>query len=467
MDPNFSNEFIGRFAYYAIYNNLVKYAPDFSLTPELAKSWDVSPDGKAITFHLEEGVKFQDGTDFGAEAVKWNFEYLTDPKTESKLRSTLANDVTSVEVVDKNTVIYHLNNPFRPLLSFLGERSGFMLSPAAVQKWGGGRDGDYAKNPSGTGAFKLSAWVPELKFVLERNDNYWEGGKPYLDRISFLPASDNSVRLAMIRTGEADIMDGVRSQDRPILERNPDVKVVEHEGGRYRGLRLSVDTEPWSNMALRHAIGFAIDRQALVDSYYAGAGRPAFSPEGAGWAYNPDIKILYYDPQKAREKLIEAGYPNGITFNYWCSSTASSIQLCETIQAMLAEVDINVDIVLVPASDYFRKQVARETHFNNTSFAPRADPHGRLHRVYYSTGASNVTGYNNPELDRLLDEAATIYDVAKAKELYDQIQRIIVEDATKVYTIHANEYAALSSKVQNFAWIPDLILRFRDLWLEQ
>ncbi len=469
MDPNQSNEFIGRYIYYMIYNSLVKYAPDFSLEPELSKSWDISADGKKVTFRLQQGVKFDDGSEFDANTVLWNFHYLADQKNQSKIRTTLSNDVASVEVVDKYTVVYNLKNPLRSLLSFLGERSGFMLNPKAVEQWGGGPTGQYGRHPSGTGAFVMSEWTIGSRFVVTKNSKYWETGKPYLDKVTMLNVPDYTVNLAMLRTGEADIMDGMRNEDRKLVVGNPDVKVIEHKSGRYYGIRISVDRVPWDNKTLRAAIAYAIDRQTVIDAVWGGAGRIAYTPEAANWAEISD-KIYAFDPAMARQKLKEAGYPNGITFNYWCTTETLdyvSAPLCESIQAMLSNVGIKTNIVVVPASDYFNKQVNRETHFNHTSFAPRADPDGRLWRVFHTGGASNVNGYSNPEVDKLLDEAAKLYDITKAKEIYTKAQRIIAEDAGTVFLRYSNEYAVLRSNVQDFVYIPDLILRFRELWFKQ
>ncbi len=205
LDPHFSAQFSERYALYLIYNNLVGYDVDFNIIPELAESWDFSEDGTVITFNLHEGVVFHDGTPCDAEAIKWNIERVLDPEVNSPLSSQLSEAIASVDALDAVTVQVNLSKPWRPILATLGERPGFIVSPTAAQELGD----QFALNPVGSGPFKFVEWAPDGFIALERFEDYWEDGKPYLDRIEIRHVPETQVQLTQIRTGEAHIIDGV------------------------------------------------------------------------------------------------------------------------------------------------------------------------------------------------------------------------------------------------------------------
>ncbi len=196
LDPHFSVQWSERYVLYTIYNTLVGLDKGFNIVPELAESWTVSDEGKTITFKLRRGVKFHDGTDFNADAVKWNIDRILSADARTPLRSLIGPYIDAVVVVDPFTVRFNLKAPFRPLLATLAERPGFMASPAAVRRYGQ----DFGRNPVGTGPFRFVEWIPDQRIVVQRNDRYWEPGKPYLNRIEFVHVPEKQVQLTALRT---------------------------------------------------------------------------------------------------------------------------------------------------------------------------------------------------------------------------------------------------------------------------
>src|SRR5262245_9194039 len=209
LDPTFSVQFTERQVLYTIFNTLVRYGPDFSIKPELAESWKIEDDGKRIIFKLRPGVKFHDGTDFNTEAVKWNIDRRLDKEVASPQRPQLAPIIDSVTVVDPLTVAFNLKQRSPGLLSLLGERPGFMISPAAGAKYGK----DLGNHPVGTGPFVFKEWVKGSHIIVERNPSYWEAGKPYLDRIAFKDIAGSVVGAQRLITGELDYVGDMSPQE--------------------------------------------------------------------------------------------------------------------------------------------------------------------------------------------------------------------------------------------------------------
>jgi peptide/nickel transport system substrate-binding protein len=465
LDPHHSGQFAERYVLYLAFNTLVGLDRSFNVVPELARSWQVSPDGKRITFELQRGVKFHDGTDFNADAVKWNLEHILDPQTKATPRSLIEPAVAGVTVVDPYTVALELKKPFPPLLASLAERPGFMLSPAAVKRLGP----DFGRRPVGTGPFRVVEWTADSHVTLERFADYWEKGKPYVDRIAVRVVPDPTVRLTMVRTGEVDIATDVESKDIPALAADAAVRVSEMKPpARWTALQWQVDKPPFNNKALRQAIALAIDRHELKEVLLRGMGEAARGPVLPGvWWFDPGFKGIQYDLDAARKKLAEAGYPGGFRTRFVVENTPQWIRQAELLQAHLQRINVTLELEPVSPADAYQKIFERKTNFTHTNWTQRADPNGLLYFIFHSKGQANTTGYSNPRVDELIERAATIYEPERRRPLYHEAERMIVDDVPYVFLNYTPEFAVMSRKVQNWGWVPDLIPRFRELWLEK
>ncbi len=465
LDPHFSVQFSERYVLYLVFNTLVGLDKSFNVVPELARSWQISPDGKQVTFHLQRGVKFHDGTDFTAEVVKWNIERILDPQTKSPQRSQLEAAVAAVNVVDPSTVTFELKKPFPALLAALAERPGFIVSPDAVKQAGP----NFARRPVGTGPFRFVEWVQDSRVTLERFADYWDKGKPYLDGVVFRVVPDPTVRLTMVRTGEVNIATDVDAKDVPALQADPNLKVSEMQpAARWTALQWQVDKPPFNNKTLRQAIALATDRNELKNVLLRGFGESARGPVIPGfWWFDPNLKGFGHDLEQAKKKLAEAGYPNGFRHKFVVENTPQWIRQAELLQAQLQKINVTMDFELVNTADAYAQIVQRKTNWTHTRWTQRADPNGLLYILFHSKGFANSTGYSNPRVDELLDRAAAIYDPEQRKPLYYEAQRLIVDDVPYVFLNYTAEFAVMSRKVQNWGWVPDLIPRFRELWLEK
>jgi len=460
LDPHFSGTLSERYMLYLIYNTLVSYDKDFNIVPELASSWDIGSDGKAITFHLRPNVKFHDGTDCDATAVKWNFDRILDPKVNAPVRTQLQPPLTSIDVVDKTTVRLNLDQPWRPLIAALGDRPGFIVSPTAVQKYGQ----DYGRNPVGTGPFKITEWVADNHITVQRFDGYWDQGKPYLDTIEMRHVPDSQVQLTMIRTGEAQLIDSIDSSVLPTIRNAQGVTIEELKSARFWATQCLDNKPPFNNADLRKAFAYAMNRDELRQVIFGDTGRVATHPLGGGWAYDPSLDTQGYtfDLSKAKDYLAKAG-ATGQTFRFTATNDRREQTIAQVLQAQYQKLGITVQIETVNGTDAFTLRKEGKTNWTDINWAPRADPDGLLRILWQSKGFQNTTGFNNPEVDQLLDKAAAIYDTKQAAEIYHQIEKIIVEDATYIFYQWPSEFAAHRTEVKNFVYYPDLILRLRDL----
>ncbi len=474
LDPAFTSQPFTQPVLYNLYEGLFETDSAAKVLPLLGQSWEISADGKTITVRLQNGVKFHDGSPFDAHAFKWNLDRMMDLDQSSPRRAELLPYLEAVEAVNADTVKIRLHNPSRPFVPLLAsERLGMVASPAAVEKYGGGREGNYGRNPVGTGPFRFDKWIPGESVSLTRNKEYWQKGKPYLDGILIQSVLEPSVKIAMLRTGETDYIapTDVSGYDLPILQRNPDIKVTPFEGSSILFLTLNTKIPPFDNKALRQAISYAMDRDIIVKNVLGGLGTTGYTLLSGGWAYNPDLKPIVFDLAKAKQKLSEAGYPQGVTVPIGCPATNNLYsQTCEVAQALAGDAGIKLDIKLVNYQIYFSMQQGyiASPGFGAVSWGIRADPHVLHSFVAHSKGFYNLGIYVNPEVDRLIEEAATTYDIAKAKPIYDRIQTVVAEEAALIFLARTSYNFTMTKRLQGFTpLIPVTKPYFGNAWLEK
>jgi len=297
MDPHYSGSKVDRQVYFNIYNALVGLGPNLDIVPELAESWE-TPDPTTYIFKLRKGVKFHDGTDFDAKAVKVNFDRMMNPDNKS-LRIGEVRSIDSVEVVDAATVKLRLKQPDSALLATLTDRAGMMISPAAIQKFGK----DLARNPVGTGPFTYVRWQKDDHILLKRNDTYWERGKPYLDQVRYRVVLDDSVKVSALKAGELDLIDYVQPKDVAGLKSDASLNVVDVPSLAVWWFWLNSTKPPFDNKALREAFAYAIDIETIVKRLYLGVGcrptGPSRPPAGPTTAAFPSGRETWPRPRRS------------------------------------------------------------------------------------------------------------------------------------------------------------------------
>ncbi|THF74157.1 ABC transporter substrate-binding protein [Cohnella fermenti] len=465
-----------RFVGYQLYDALVNWDlsdPDqpAALKPGLAESWETSEaDPTLWTFHLRQNATFHDGTPFNADAVifgldrimKTDFEYY-DAQIAGNSGSGLRY-VDSYEKVDDFTVTVKTKGVYSFLLYDL---TGILFgSPDAIKTSGK----DYANHPVGTGPFKFVSMKLGQELVMAKNESYW-GGAPKLDQVILRPISDSSARLAALQAGEIDWAEVPPTESIPQLK-NAGFQIMTNPYPHVWPYVLNVQDGPWKDVKVRQAANYAIDREGMSAALLNGAATPATQPMYSGheW-YSEDGEPYTYDPEKAKQLLAEAGYPNGFSTTFIVPTSGSGnmwpIQMNEYVQKNLKAVGIDVKIESIEWQSLLSSYVQgfpkdKEVGAYNISL-PTISP--SFYSTFFATSAIfpngiNIGGYSNAELDDLIGKAMAEFDVVKQSEYLKQASAILADDAPWIYVVHDLNLRALSPKVKGFvqpqSWFADL-----------
>lgn len=416
-----------------MYNPLVAidhFLPNPALS--LAQKWEVV-DPTTINFTLRQGVKFHDGTDFDAEAVKFNFTRILDPATKGAARATLI-DIDHVEAVDKYTAKFVLKAPNATLFTALGTVYGAgMASPTAVTKSGK----EFTSHPVGTGPFVLDQWVPGSHVTVKRNPNYWEkdaSGKalPYLDEVTIQAIQDDTVRYANLQTGDVH-MTGINQKDWGAADKNSDIAMVKGLPGIPVNsvLAFNLDKAPLDNVNLRKAMAYALDPSVAAKNVYFGYAdvMQGGMRQPDSWSFAPTPNRPLYDVAKAKEFLKAGGQPDGFPVNVMTYTSPQINQQTEVYQEQWSKVGIKAQIttqdVTTSTDSFFVKGLfpAFSTSWSGTSFEPN-DPASRV----YSKDATYNPMHRpiTPELEDLIVKGKQTYDLEERKKIYQRIDEIVL-----------------------------------------
>ncbi len=328
---------------------LIKGKADATLSPGLATSWDVAsdPTNPSVTLHLAKGVKFQDGSDFNAAAVKWNMDKSMSPGSTTIGSTT---NWKSVEVVDDNTVRFNLKTFQNTAVNTFATSTGYIMSPTAYQKNGA----DWINyNMVGTGPFIQTDFQRDVHLNLKKNPNYREQGKPYLDGISYIFVPDALTSEALFKSGGADILqspsDLITSKFRALGNTIIASKVM---GATSLWPDSANPDSPFSNPKVRQAAEYAIDKESLAKTFGYGNWVTAYQSNApVSPAYDPNLVPRKYDVAKAKQLLSEAGYPNGFKTTLYLSAVAPALQdAAVAILAMWKAVGITADLQIPQAA---------------------------------------------------------------------------------------------------------------------
>ncbi len=473
MDPYDANDTLSQAVAKSFYQGLMGFDKNMKMVPVLAESFTASKDGLTYIFKLKKGIKFQDGTDFNAEAVKANFDRVTNPDNKLK-RYTLYKNIAKTEAVDASTVKFTLAEPFSAFVNTLAHPSAVIISPTALQKYGK----NIAQNPVGTGPFKFVEWKQTDYMKVEKFDGYWRKGYPKVDTITWRPVVDNNSRSAIMQTGEANFTYPLPYEQAEALKTKPNLEVTAAPSIVHRYISLNVQQKPFDNPKVREALNYAINKEALVKVVFGGYAIPAEGVLPKAVEYSTKLGPWPYNPVKARELLKEAGYPNGFETTLWSAYNYTTAQkLIQFVQQQLSVVGVKATVLALEAG----QRVERVESWQDPATAPV--------RMYYvgwssSTGEAdwamrpllggeshppksfNTAYYKNAEVDADIKNALNTVDVAQKTKLYADAQQRIWKDAPWIFLATEQLLSARSKNLNGFYVMPDASFNFDEVELK-
>jgi peptide/nickel transport system substrate-binding protein len=407
--------------------------------PSLALSWTHSDDFKTWTYKLRPGVTFQDGTPFNAEAVVFNVQRQLDPNNHCRCAAYIG-FIDHVEATDPLTVVYHLKfpQPNLPALSAPATANNSIQSPKAIQTMGAA----YNRHPVGTGPFRLKSWQSGDRIVLERNPDYWDKGRPYLDEVVVRPMPDNTARFASLEAGETDIIWTDRAEDILKAKQNPALAVHEYAGSGAQVYAFNTKVAPFDDVRVRQALRMALDLKTYAQAEWDGLWQPAKDPYGPGsFVQCKDPGTLPYDPDKAKALLQQYGKP--VDFKMVVTATPRGREIGQIFQEMWHKVGANATIDQIDQTALVTKAFRRDFQLTPWRIIDLADPDIQMYANFHTGSPVNLANYSNPEVDKLLDDARSSGDQEKRVEDYCKIARILNTEVPWFWTVD-NHYFSIA-----------------------
>ncbi len=426
-----------------IFNGLVKYDPYLNLVGDLAERFEVSPDGRTITFYLRKGVRWHDGVEFTAEDVMFGFKLITDPKTPTAYAGDFL-EVERAEVVDRYTFRVHYKKPFAPALSSWGN---LVVLPKHLLAGKDITKTDFGRQPVGTGPFRFKEWRSQEKIVLEANPDYF-AGRPYLNWIIFRVIPDPATMFMELKAGGIDWMGLTPLQyarQTDSLEFRSRFRKYKYLAFSYTYLGYNLKHPFFQDKRVRQALSYAINKREIVDGVLFGLGVPATGPyKPDTWFYNPNVRRYPYNPEKARELLAQAGWrdtdgdglldKDGRPFEFTIltnQGNLSRLLTAQIIQRRLSEIGIRVHIRTVEWTAFIHEFIDKR-RFEAVILGWTTGPEPDLYDIWHSSKIEppglNFISYANPEVDRLLEKGRRIFDRKERKKIYDRFQEILAEE---------------------------------------
>ncbi|MBR0668162.1 glutathione ABC transporter substrate-binding protein [Roseomonas hellenica] len=455
LDPAISRTRSAEILMTLMFQRLVRWK-DTSLSGiegDLAASWSTSADGLRWTFRLKPGVRFHDGSAVDAEAVKFNFDRLRDPRLGSPNRS-LFTVITDIQVADAETITLTSGAPVAGMLEILCESSASISSPAAVQRFGR----NYGRNPVGSGPYKFEEWTPGERSVLA-------GASPSarFRRIIYRPVPEAEARVIELESGNADIATSIPPEATARVRANPRLKLVVIPSSFQVFFELNHKRPPFDNPRLCRAINHAIDQQAIVDRILGGFGSVPDAPVAPGVQSYQAQAPYRFDPDFAKREFA-AAFPGGFneTLVMWtCSGRyLKDQQVAEAVQGYLNAIGLKTEFRVWEWASYQQTLYRRQqggTGFGSSAAhmwvlgtsIPTAD--WRLSRRLVTGQSANLGGYSNPRIDALLNGARTELDPDRRMEAYHEANRILwAEEPPNLFLYNQKQIIATQRGIDNF-----------------
>ena len=467
LDPSLARTYVGRIVFSSICDKLFDIDEKLAIVPQLALSHETSADGKTVTIKLRPNVKFHDGEPFDAEAAKYSLErHLT---MKGSFRKPELGSVDKVEVVDPLTIRLHLKQPFSPLLAQLTDRAGMMVSPKAAQAAGD----KFGLHPVCAGPYKFVERVQQDRIVVEKFADYWNKDQVFIDRITYLPIVDGTVRLANLRSGSLDLIERVLATDIKSVRDDPKLKLSKAVSLGYMGLTINLSNGPKANTPLakdarvRQAFDLAIDRDAINQVVFNGE----FVP-GNQWVsplnpyYQEKFPVPKRDIAKAKALLKEAGVTGPITLDFMVPNGPETRAVAEVVQSMVAEAGFDLKIRVTEFATSLKQSEQGDYQVFLIGWSGRSDPDGNSYSFQVCGQPQNTNGYCDKEVDAAHAEARSKSSMADRKKAYEKVAAKVLTEGAIKYLYHTQVLVAHTDRLEGYRQMPDGLVRVIGLKLK-
>ena len=459
-----------------VYNRLVEFERGTTnIVPALAESWEVSEDGTEYTFHLRQGVTFHStddftpSRDFNADDVVFSFSRQWDPEHPYHKVSggayeyfnamSMPDLIESIDKVDDHTVRFVLKRPEAPFIANLGMDFASILSAEyADQLTDAGNQEQIDLKPVGTGPFKLVNYQKDAVIRYQAHPDYWAGKAP-LDNLIFAITPDASVRYAKLQAGECHVMPYPNPADLAAMQEDPNINLMQQEGLNVGYLGFNTEKPPFDNKAVRQALNIAINKEAIIEAVFQGAGTVAKNPiPPTIWSYNDAVEDYPYDPELARTMLEEAGFADGFQTDIWAMPVQrpynpNARRMAEMIQADWAKVGVEAEIVSYEWGEYLKRSKDGEHQTVLLGWTgDNGDPDNFLATLLGcdAVGNANRARWCYQPYEDLIQQAKVVSDKDKRTELYEQAQVIFKEEAPWATIAHSVVFEPVRKEVQDY-----------------
>lgn len=426
LDPTTSSSLYTRYVMQTMCQKLYDIDANGEITPMLATSLPkISEDGKTVRIPVKDGVRFADGTDFDAEAVKTTIERGLN--LEESSRSAELGPINDVTAVDDHTLEVTFDEPFAPFTAALADRAGMIMSPAVLDEAGE----NFGDNPVCVGPFKFEKRIAQTSIKVVKDPNYYDADKVHLDSITYQIMSDANIRAANIRSGDVQVADTISPQDVDALEEESGIGLLQSNSLGYQGLTVNMgfgdspenfETPLGQDPKVRKALSMAIDRKALVNTVFNGWFSPAcsgISPDSP-FATKASNECVDYDPDAAKKLLEDAGVELPLKVNMKVSNTQDTLRFAQAVQAATKEAGFDITVQPMEYTALLDAQDRGDYELLQLGWSGRVDPHGNLYTFHYPGAANNVTGVDDDKLSGLLTRASEATDMDERKKLYGE-----------------------------------------------
>jgi peptide/nickel transport system substrate-binding protein len=465
VDPIRTGTFTERQLSTPVYEPLFDIDPKGNAVPFLAEKFTVSEDMKSWRITLRPGIKFHDGTPLDAAAVVANLDRTSNPANRCRCLTTMA-DFKAWSAIDPLTVEIVLAAPNAALPTMLADAPGIMVSPTAFKADPQG----VGTKPVGTGPFKFVEWVRNSRYVVERNPDYWQKGKPYLDKLVFRGMQNSETREAAFKSGQTDIILQPSMHFIYTVKSDKRLVVLSPAGFGSEGVYMNAKKPPLDDIRVRWAVAHAMDRNLLNRTLGFGVPTPAYSPFGRGMAAIKQPVDVYpkYDPAKAKALLAEYGKPVAFTLSY--NNTPETRHQVQSLQEMWAQVGMQVELVPLDQNRLVQNMSSKQFEASIYRFTGRADPDTNTYNFFHSRSAEinpsqNYGGYTSKRVDELLEQGRATPDAAQRAAIYSELAVVLIKEVMPyAYLNTVTDTIVTKPYVKDLTVVPDGLVRFAGMW---